>query len=153
MALSPWLLAPAANERGAIMRNYKELRVWERAHALTLDVYRATAGFPKQELFGLTSQMRRCATSIGTNLAEGCGRRSNPEMARFLQFAMGSASELDYELLLSRDLHFLALAEYESLQKGLTEVRRMLTALYQTVKLECEPIGSRRGPRAVEAKR
>ena len=139
------------------MRNYKELRVWERAHLLTLAIYKATTGFPRHELFGLTSQMRRCAASIGTNLAEGCGRRSNPEMARFIQIAMGSASELDYELLLSRDLHLLPLTEYESLQKELSEVRRMLAALYQTVKLECEPAGSRRearhgGPKVLLAK-
>ena len=75
------------------MRNYKDLRVWEEAHRLTLSVYKATQGFPKEERFGLTSQMRRSSASIAANLAEGCGRRSDGEMARYVQIAMGSGAD------------------------------------------------------------
>jgi four helix bundle protein len=78
------------------MRNYKDLRVWDEAHRLTLSVYKATQLFPKEERFGLTSQIRRASASIAANLAEGCGRRSDGEMARFVQIAMGSGAELSY---------------------------------------------------------
>ena len=82
------------------MRNYRDLLVWEKAHRLTLDIYKNTKVFPQDERFGLTSQVRRSASSIGANLAEGCGRRSDGEMARFVQIAMGSGAELSYHLLL-----------------------------------------------------
>jgi four helix bundle protein len=82
------------------MRDYRDLKVWEKAHRLTLAVYRGTAHFPKAELFGLTSQIRRASVSIEANLAEGCGRRSDGEMARYIQIAMGSGSELSCHLLL-----------------------------------------------------
>ncbi len=88
------------------MRNYKALVVWEKAHRLTLSVYRATRAFPSDERFGLSSQMRRASSSIGANLAEGCGRRSDGEMGRFVQIAMGSGAELSYHFLLARDLRF-----------------------------------------------
>jgi four helix bundle protein len=78
------------------MRNYRELQVWTKAHGLTLDLYRVTRSFPREEIYGLTSQLRRAASSIGANLAEGCGRRTSSELARFVRIAMGSASELDY---------------------------------------------------------
>ena len=115
------------------MKNFRDLRVWEKSHQLTLRVYSATAGFPKRELYGLTSQIRRCSASIGANIAEGCGKRGNNEFQRFLLIASGSASELDYHLLLSRDLGFLTEAQYIELAKGLSEVRRMLTSLLQKV--------------------
>ena len=83
------------------------MKVWERAHQLTLQVCRVTNGFPREELYGLTSQARRCSASIAANIAEGCGRRGNGEFHRFPQIAPGSASELDYQLLLARDLGFL----------------------------------------------
>jgi four helix bundle protein len=89
------------------MRNYKDLQVWEKGHRLTLAFYRATQDFPKEERFGLTSQIRRSSASIAANLAEGCGRRSDAEMARFIQISMGSGAELSYHLLLARDLGFL----------------------------------------------
>src|SRR5579863_5339204 len=97
------------------MRNYKDLRVWEEAHRMTLSVYRATQAFPKDERFGLTSQIRRASASIAANLAEGCGRRSDGEMARFVQIAMGSGAELSYHFLLARDLGFVQSAEYDAL--------------------------------------
>ena len=84
------------------MKDFRDLRVWNEAHQLTLAIYQATTRFPRHELFGLTSQMRRCSVSIGANIAEGCGKRGNNEFQRFLVIASGSASELDYELLLAK---------------------------------------------------
>jgi len=83
------------------MKDFRKLKIWEQAHSLTLDVYRLTKSFPKDELYGLSSQMRRCSASIGANIAEGCGKRGNGEFQRFLQIASGSASELDYHCLLA----------------------------------------------------
>ena len=90
------------------MKDFRDLKVWEKAHELALTAYAATANFPKQEIFGIVSQIRRAATSIGANIAEGCGRGGNAEFQRFLHMAMGSANELEYHLLLSKDLHFLS---------------------------------------------
>lgn len=118
------------------MKDFRGLRVWERSHQLTLQIYSVTTGFPKHELYGLTSQIRRCSASIGANIAEGCGKRGNNEFQRYLQIASGSASELDYHLLLSRDLEFLPEGEYKSLTRQLTEVRKMLTALLQKIETE-----------------
>ena len=116
------------------MRNYQDLQVWERAHKLTLAIYRGTQDFPKEERFGLTSQIRRSSASIPANLAEGCGRRSDGEMARFIQISMGSGAELSYHLLLARDLGFLRNAEYSTLNSDLGEVMRMLCSLSQKVR-------------------
>ncbi|MGA9994068.1 MAG: four helix bundle protein, partial [Pyrinomonadaceae bacterium] len=89
------------------MRDFREFKVWVKSHDLTLEVYKVTAAFPKEELYGLTSQIRRASASIPANIAEGCGRSGNPELCRFLQISMGSASELEYHLLLAHDLKFL----------------------------------------------
>ncbi|MGA1986512.1 MAG: four helix bundle protein [Candidatus Sulfotelmatobacter sp.] len=118
------------------MKDFRDLNVWEKSHKLTLEIYVATAGFPRSELYGLTSQIRRCSASIGANIAEGCGKRGNNEFQRYLQIASGSASELDYHLLLSRDLNFLPDARYRELVKNLTEVRKMLTSLLQKVEAD-----------------
>ena len=115
------------------MKDFKDLRVWSKAHCLTIDVYKATRSFPKEELFGLTSQMRRAAASIGANIAEGAGRKSDGELARFLHIARGSAAELEYHLLLAHDLILLSEAVYSLLAKQTDEVQRMLTALIQQV--------------------
>jgi four helix bundle protein len=93
------------------MEDFKDLRVWAKAHELTLILYARTRSFPKDELYGLTSQLRRSAASVGANIAEGCGRRSDGEMKRFLQIARGSVSELEYHLLLARDLCFISAGE------------------------------------------
>lgn len=85
------------------MSDFKKLSVWEKAHLLTLGVYKSTEGYPRTEVFGLTSQMRRASSSIGCNIAEGLGRGSDGELARFLRIAIGSANELEYQLLLSRE--------------------------------------------------
>ena len=111
------------------MRNYKDLRVWDEAHQLTLAVYRATHSFPKEERFGLTSQIRRSSASIAANLAEGCGRRSDGEMARYVQIAMGSGSELSYHLLLAKDLGFLMKEHYAGIASRVESVMKMLSAL------------------------
>jgi len=121
------------------MRNYKDLLVWEKAHRLTLAVYKETSVFPKEERFGLTSQVRRASSSIPANLAEGCGRRSDGEMGRFVQIAMGSGAELSYHLLLCRDLGILGTAQFSRLSSDLEEVMRMLSALSGRVKGTVRP--------------
>jgi four helix bundle protein len=116
------------------VEDFKDLRVWAKAHELTLSVYQKTRCFPKEELYGLTSQMRRSAASVGANIAEGCGRRSDGEMRRFLQIARGSANELEYHLLLARDLKFLQAADFTELETKVLEVQRMLASLAAAVK-------------------
>lgn len=113
------------------MRDFRDLKVWEKAHRLTLAVYKATSTFPQHELFGLTSQLRRASVSIPANIAEGCGRNGSPELVRFLRIAFGSASELEYHMILSADLCYLNEANSEHLIKQVTEVKRMLTSLIQ----------------------
>jgi four helix bundle protein len=115
------------------MEDFKDLRVWAKAHELTLLLYVRTRSFPKEEVYGLTSQIRRAASSIGANIAEGCGRRSDGEMKRFLQIARGSASELEYHLLLARDLSFLAADEFEDVKSRVLEIQRMLAVFVQRV--------------------
>jgi four helix bundle protein len=114
------------------VKNFKELVVWQKAHRMTLDVYNATRRFPKEELYGLTSQVRRSAAAIGANIAEGSGRRSNNEICRFLQIARGSASETEYHILLAYDLKLLGEEEFRRLSRQADELQRMLTALIQS---------------------
>src|ERR1700693_2998963 len=117
------------------MQSFRNLRVWEKSHRLTLDIYALSKGFPRDEMFGLTSQMRRASASIGMNIAEGCCRKGDIEMGRFLQIAMGSASELEYQLLLAHDLEYLHNPAYESLTAQVIEVKKMLSSLMQKVKV------------------
>jgi four helix bundle protein len=116
------------------MQSFRSLRVWEKSHRLTLDIYASSKTFPREETYGLTSQMRRSSASIGMNIAEGCCRKGSVEMARFLQIAMGSASELEYQILLAHDLDYLRNPEYERLATQAVEVKRMLSSLMQKVK-------------------
>lgn len=118
------------------MQNFKTLKVWEKGHALTLDVYRITPRFPKEELYGLTSQIRRASASIPANIAEGCGRAGRAELSRFLLVSMGSASELEYQLLLAHDLKFLNDAEYRKLEGQVVEVKRMLASFVLKLKTD-----------------
>jgi four helix bundle protein len=113
------------------MEDFKKLIVWTKAHRFTLDVYKHTRTFPKEETYGLTSQLRRASASIGANIAEGCGRRSDAEMKRFLQIARGSASEVEYHLLLAKDLQYLAAEDFNDLETKMHEVQRMLASLVQ----------------------
>ena len=121
------------------MRNYEDLHVWQKAHILTLAIYKATRCFPNEERFGLTSQIRRSSASIGANLAEGCGRRSDGEMARFVHIAMGSGAELSYHLRLAWDLDLLSKSTAEELRSDLNEVMRMLSSL--SLKFEAQDRG------------
>lgn len=116
------------------MQDFHQLKVWQKAHALALGVYKATGSFPKEELYGLTSQMRRASVSIPSNIAEGCGRDSQPQFANFLQIAFGSASELEYQLLLARDLGLLNQPGYVALDTEVIEAKRMLTSLIHKVR-------------------
>ena len=118
------------------MKDFRELKVWQKAHELTLAVYRVSAAFPREEQYGLTSQIRRASSSIAANLAEGCGRNSDAEFARYCSIAMGSASELEYHLLLAKDLSLIEPADYEELAPRAIELKRMLTALMQKLKAD-----------------
>ena len=111
------------------MRDFKNYRVGEKAHQLTLAVYAATTDFPKEELYGLKSQIRRSCASVPANIAEGCGRDTNAEFARFLRISAGSANELEYHLLLARDLGLLGTPEHATLDAKANDVKRMLATL------------------------
>jgi four helix bundle protein len=113
------------------VKGFKDLKVWRKAHEMTVAVYQVTRTFPREEVYGLTSQLRRSAASIGANIADGCGRRSDGEMARFLQISRGSASEIEYHVLLARDLGYLGESEFRRLSLQADELQRMLTALIQ----------------------
>src|SRR5574341_899201 len=106
------------------MKNFRDLKVWEKAHRLALEVYKVTASLPKEEVYGLASQMRRSAVSVPSNIAEGCGRGSDADFARFSQVAMGSASELEYQILLAHDLGYVKDADYTQLTDDIIEVKR-----------------------------
>ncbi len=110
------------------MKDFRDLAVWKRAHELTLALYRVTKNFPKEEMYGLTSQIRQASSSIGANIAEGCGKRTDADFGRYLQNAFGSANELEYLLLLSFDLQFLKKTEFEDLTSQTIEVKKMLAA-------------------------
>ena len=123
------------------MQDFKKLSVWQKSHTLTLQVYSVTATFPKHEIFGLTSQMRRAAASIPANIAEGSCRGGSREFARYLQVAVGSAGELEYHLLLAADLMFLKRDESKQLELQVTEVKRMLTGLIRRVGMGGQAVG------------
>jgi four helix bundle protein len=105
------------------MKDFRNLDVWNKAHQLTLDVYRGTGSFPLDERFGLTSQIRRSAASIAANIAEGCGRTGNAEFHRFLPMAIGSASELEYHILLARDLGYIDADKHKLLTEEVIRVK------------------------------
>ena len=134
LAVGCWLLAELVSQHLMTLelrpvQDYRNLEVWRLAHEVTLTAYRETKTFPTDERFGLTSQLRRSLASIGANLAEGCGRGSDADFARFVQVTSGSASESDYHLLLARDLGYLETGCHEAMTNDLTSVRRMLSAL------------------------
>jgi four helix bundle protein len=118
------------------VKNFRDLVVWSKSHELTLAVYKGTENFPKEEMFGLKSQIRRASSSIPANIAEGCGRSSNGDFARFLYNGMGSACELEYHLLLSKDLGYIAANEYKGLDASVVEIKRMLSSLIAKVNSE-----------------
>ena len=118
------------------MQDYTKLKVWEKAHGLTIAIYRMSKSFPREEMYGLTSQIRRAAASIPMNLAEGCGRRGPADKARFFEIAYGSASETEYQILLSHDIGYLPDEAYRKLSEDATEIKRMLAALIKKLRTE-----------------
>jgi len=116
------------------MQNYKDLRVWERAHLLVLDVYNLTEKLPSTEIYSLTSQIRRAAVSIPSNIAEGCGRNSQKEFANFLNVALGSANELEYQFLLAKDLQYIDIKTAELIDEKINEIKSMLISLINKVR-------------------
>ena len=118
------------------MQDFRRLKVWDKAHTLTLDVYKSSKSFPREEMYGLTSQIRRASVSIGANIAEGACRSGDVDFARFLQIAAGSASEVEYHLLLSRDLELLQSADFQRLTDEVVEVKRMLASLRQKLRAD-----------------
>jgi four helix bundle protein len=118
------------------MQNSRDLKVWQKGHAIVLSIYAATENFPSAERFGLTSQMRRAAASIPANIAEGCVRSTDRDFAKFLHIAMGSASELEYFVLLARDLRLLDHTAHDKLIADLEEIKRMLAALIARLKAD-----------------
>jgi len=117
------------------VKDFRELKVWQRSHALTLAVYRLTKKFPKDELFGLTGQMRRASASIPANITEGCGHDGDAELKRFLNIALGSACELDYHILLATELGYIAAADSQPLAAETLEIRRMLGTFIQKLRV------------------
>jgi len=122
------------------MRDFHGLQVWQKAHLLALSIYKTAAGFPKTEIYGIVSQMRRAAVSIPANIAEGCGRGSQAELKRFMQIALGSATELEYQILLARDLGYINQDEHDRLIENICEIKRMLTIYHQKLTaVSCQP--------------
>jgi len=121
------------------MQNYKDFKVWTKAHSLTLDVYKETKQFPSEEKFGLTSQLRRASSSIPANIAEGCGKNTNAEFRHFLNIALGSANEVEYFLLLAKDLHYLTEENFNVLTIDINSIKAMLIALIAKVKATLIP--------------
>ncbi|RJP82259.1 MAG: four helix bundle protein [Candidatus Zixiibacteriota bacterium] len=120
------------------MKDYKSLKAWQRSHRLVLDVYRVTGDFPKSEQFGLTSQIRRASVSIPANLAGGCGRHGDLDLARFFDIALGSSCEVEYYLLLSRDLNYLPQNEFASLSSEMDQIKKMIAAFILKVRPEAK---------------
>jgi len=116
------------------MKDFRTLKVWEKSHALTLAIYKSTDKFPKQELYALTNQIQRAAVSVPANIAEGCGKHTTADLARYFQIAMGSSSELEYLLLLAHDLGYFPDNTYMTLNANLIEIRKMLNVFIQTLR-------------------
>ncbi|MBI4654993.1 MAG: four helix bundle protein [Nitrospirae bacterium] len=116
------------------MKDFRELKVWERGHKLTLKIYKITSGFPREEMYGLTSQIRRACASIPTNISEGCGRSRDTELARFIEIAIGSASELEYLLLLCCDLELINKQDFKLLMAEIVEVKKMLISFFKKLR-------------------
>jgi four helix bundle protein len=118
------------------MKDFRKQKVWQKSHKLTLEIYKVTIDFPPDELYGLTSQLRRSCASIPANIAEGCGRQSDADFSRFLQIVLGSAAELEYHLLLSHDLGFMNDLDYEELSRKTIEIKQMLTSFIKKLKAD-----------------
>jgi four helix bundle protein len=117
------------------MQNYKDLKVWEKAHQFTLKIYDVSKQFPKEELYGLTNQLRRAASSVPANIAEGCGKNTNTDFAKYLNIALGSANESEYFVLLAKDLGYINDEDFKMLYELINEINAMLIALVAKVRL------------------
>ena len=133
-----FLSLPTMGERR--VGDFKKLEVWQVAHKIVCEIYRETAGFPRAEAYGLTAQLRRSAASVPANLAEGCGRRGDTEFSRFVRISLGSATELEYHLILSRDVGLMPPSSFESLSANVLRMQGMLAGLHRALK------GPRRSP-------
>lgn len=118
------------------MQDYRKLQVWQRSHSLTIEVYQITNDFPREELFGLTSQIKRAISSVPANIAEGCGRNSNKEFAQFLNISLGSLNESTYFLLLAKDLNYINVELFEKLNNECNEIKAMLISLINKIRNE-----------------
>ena len=116
------------------MRDFTNLTTWQRAHRLVLEIYKETRSFPPEERYGLTNQVRRSAASVPANIAEGAGRRTDTDFARFVDYALGSVNETQYHLLLARDLGLITSETHERLVGELREIRMMTGALAQRLR-------------------
>lgn len=117
------------------MKDFRSLKVWEKSHLISLEIYKLTKDFPKEEQFSLSSQLRRSITSIPTNHSEGCGRGSDEDFKRFVQIAMGSASESEYLLFLSKDLNYISDIEFDKLILKIQEIKKMLSPLISKLRM------------------
>ncbi|HTN21009.1 MAG TPA: four helix bundle protein [Pelobium sp.] len=117
------------------MQDYKELQVWKKSHQFTLEIYKITKSFPKEEIFALVSQLRRASSSIPTNIAEGCGRFTQKDFASFLQISLGSSQEAEYLIFLSKELNYINETEFVLLNKSIGEIKAMLISLIKKVRL------------------
>jgi four helix bundle protein len=115
------------------LKSYKDLKVWQRSYQLCLEIYKITKGFPDEEKYGLTSQLRRAAVSVPSNISEGYGRKTTPEYIQFLYIAYGSTCEIETQILLSGDLNYISTGKLEMLIEGIKEVERMLKALIKSL--------------------
>ncbi|NHM05724.1 four helix bundle protein [Flavobacterium sp. CYK-4] len=118
------------------MRDFKKYDIWQLSHSFTLEIYKISANFPKEELHGLSSQIRRAATSIPTNISEGCGRSSDKEFNQFLNIAIGSSNEVEYLLILSKDLNYINIEVFESLGKDINQIKSKIYKLKQILNLQ-----------------
>jgi len=116
------------------MQNFQNLNVWKKAHVLVLEIYKQTKNYPREETYGLTSQMRRAATSITANIAEGSCRKTDNDFAHFLQMALGSASELEYYFILSNDLGYISNPISRNLTHSVLEIKKMLISFIGKVR-------------------
>lgn len=116
------------------MQNYKDLKVWEKSHHFTLKIYEATKKFPKDELYALTSQLRRASSSIPANIAEGCGKMTKQDFAKYLNISLGSSNESEYFIILSKDLNYLSQEDFDILSSLINEIKGMLIALVNKVR-------------------
>ncbi|HBR18936.1 MAG: four helix bundle protein [Planctomycetes bacterium GWC2_45_44] len=118
------------------MKDFREIKVWQKSHSLALGVYKITSSFPREEIYGLTNQLRRAVVSISSNIAEGACRSGDKELKYFMTISMGSASEVEYQLLLSRDLGYIPASIHKELEDKVIEIKKMLTGYIKKLKAE-----------------